>query len=64
MLLGWMGQQHFSGSIMATKGWRTGSTQMLARAIPGGLLGDLAMIVAMDGAAIRVMMGGLDEETA
>jgi hypothetical protein len=48
----------------AVNGWRTDACQMSARRIPGGLPGDWAPSVAMDGAATNVMKGKLPGEAA
>jgi hypothetical protein len=49
---------------MDANGWRINACQMSARRIPGGLPGDLAPRVAMEGAATNVMKGKLPGETA
>jgi hypothetical protein len=51
-------------SRTAVNGWRRDACQMSARRIPGGLPGDSAPDVAMDGAATNVMKGKLPGEAA
>jgi hypothetical protein len=57
-----IGQWGFSMSMAVVKGWRTLSSQMSARRMPGGSSGDGAGMVAMEGAASRVIIGLLSWE--
>jgi hypothetical protein len=58
------GQCGCSTSTAAVKGWRTDSALILVSKMPGGLLVELALIFATEGAATMVMIGGRLKDTS